>query len=163
MKGLTQVDPDDSTARRELDIEIARSVMRWPVEPYGLHNGNHDWLDDPVNYPHVEITDDPLPYTGVLLWHNPEANGVYWSPSTSIEAAMEVVEKMWRSGWSIEIVNCGKIGTVATNRTAIWYVRFIEDENDMNNWSAEAETLPEAICRAALAALKAVGAELDGN
>src|ERR1043166_22368 len=73
--------------------------------------------------------------------------------SESIEAAMQVVEKMWQTGWQMECANAHKLNTPVTENVCWWYVRFINNENDMNNWSAEAETLPEAICRAALAAI----------
>lgn len=74
--------------------------------------------------------------------------------SSSIEAAMQVVEKMWQMGWQAELVNCYMLNTPIVENVCMWYVRFIDNKNDMNNWSAEANTLPEAICRAALAAIE---------
>jgi hypothetical protein len=77
--------------------------------------------------------------------------------SESIEAAMQVVEKLWQMGWQVEMVNCHKPETLITENACWWYVRFINNENDMNNWSAEADLLPEAICHAALAAVESSG------
>jgi Phage ABA sandwich domain len=79
----------------------------------------------------------------------------HWPPySSDISAAMEVVEKMWEKGYQAEIVNHYKLNTLVADNVCIWWVRFINVENDMDNWSAESESLPEAICLAALATLK---------
>lgn len=74
--------------------------------------------------------------------------------STTIEAAMRVVEKMAQNGWQIEATNPHKLHTLVTDNIRIWCVRFINDENDLNNWSDDRDSLQEAICRAALKALE---------
>lgn len=68
--------------------------------------------------------------------------------------AMEVVEKMWHKGWQMESANRYKLNTPITENVCSWWVRFINNENDMDSWSGEADTLPTAICLAALAAIE---------
>lgn len=131
MEVLTQVDPEKLSGR-DLDAAVAERVMGWQRQP----DYNY-WMSFPAG--------ESFSLHALIAT---------WSPSESIEAAMQVVEKMWQLGWSIEMANGGKLGTLATARIVSWYVRFVEDENDLNNWSAEAETLPEAICRAALRAVE---------
>lgn len=90
------------------------------------------------------------------IWHYGNNQDGQWEPmpfSTSIEAAMQVIEKMWQTGWQVELTNNYKLNTAITENSCVWWVRFINNENDMDNWSDEADTLPEAICRAALKAV----------
>jgi Phage ABA sandwich domain len=132
---------DDQLRGRDLDVAVAENVMQWPAFPYGLHNGNRPWLENPASYPHVEICDDHLPYTGLLLWNDKDADGVYWSPSLSVDAAMQVAEKMRERGWRISIMN-----NVGCEKGPLeWSVDFARGHT-VNRLAAE---LPEAICRAA--------------
>lgn len=78
--------------------------------------------------------------------------------SESIEAAMLVVEKMWQKGWQMEAANHYTLGTLISQNSCSWWVRFINQNNDLNNWSAEGETLSEAICLAALKAMESESA-----
>jgi len=71
--------------------------------------------------------------------------------SESLEAAMQVVEKMRALGWQAILVLGRKLGTRAVDNDPIWYAEFSDDS--CNEASAESESLPEAICRAALAAI----------
>lgn len=142
---------DNQLSGRDIDVAMATKVMQWPVEPYGTHNGNHEWLNDPVNYPHAEIADDPLPYTGLLLWKDVESDGVYWSPSLSIEAAMQVLQKLRDSGeWC-----CLDIHSNYNHEWRVTLTRGTNDENDPHQPAVNVadESLPRAIC---LAAWKAV-------
>lgn len=69
--------------------------------------------------------------------------------SSSIGAAMEVVEKMRQSGWHVEISDdCERMDTA-------WFVEFTRStDTHLHTGDAGAETLPETICRAALEAIE---------
>lgn len=87
---LTQVDQNDSLGKlsgRALDAAVAERVMKW----FLIDRREMGWNP---NGPEVWATGD-------------EENPTYqlFTPSTSIEAAMEVVGKMREAGWCFEI-NC---------------------------------------------------------
>lgn len=100
--------------------------------------------------------------THVMDWHNKEnmgdawfrENGFYetghsWSPTTRIEDAWRVTEKMRSDGWEFAIYSKD------SSRKYQWDVRiFNGDKRAM----AFGETFQEAIC---LAALSAVGVEVE--
>jgi hypothetical protein len=69
---------------------------------------------------------------------------IYQPYSSSIEAAMRVVDKMRERDWYVEIANM----------STEWFVNFIYDINERIDCPAQARLLPEAICRAALAAIE---------
>jgi hypothetical protein len=98
---------------------------------------------------------DPMNRNGEPQYHMGYPHGHDFAPFYSIDiaAAFTIVEKMWPT-WQVEMVNCYKLHTLITDHVRIWYVRFIDNENDMNNWSAEADSLPEAICQAALKSIE---------
>lgn len=134
---------------RELDADVAERVMGWSVAEYGLHNGDIAWLNDPSNYPHAETADDPEPYTGLLLWMDAQAQGVYWSPSMDFAAAMRVEDR---------IAELGKQND---------YIAHLWDEvgaarDGANFWTAQnfnafwlcVHATPEQRCRAALKAVE---------
>ena len=73
-----------------------------------------------------------------------------FSPSTNIEHAMKVVEKMSKDGWEF---NCGN----NWKHNVEWMVHFISLSNGEPK-IAGANSLPEAIC---LAALGASGIEIE--
>lgn len=126
---------------RELDAAVAGHVMGWREAEHPERHGTGQWMSEyayPVYY---------------------KQNGQYiesgsFMPSEEIEAAMQVVEKMWRTGWQMESANGYKLHTRIVDNVCSWYVRFINNESDMDNWSAEADTLPLAICKAALKAIQ---------
>lgn len=68
--------------------------------------------------------------------------------STSWAAAMDVVAKMQADGWKVEMTD-DSCETIMP-----WFVSFFRsDEKHFEIHDSGAETLPEAICRAALAAV----------
>ena len=71
-----------------------------------------------------------------MLW-------VDWSPSTSIADAFEVVERVPQPA------------TLTRHDNGRWLVEFWPRTNDENYGGAEADTLPRAICEAALEAVRA--------
>ena len=129
-------------AGRELDALVAEKVMGW----HRVHDGlNERWADVNGYGAYVNRGDGTPP------------PGMFWSPSTDIAAAWQVVEHMrlrWDHGnsttdfWTIK--DCGPSG---------WRVEieFCPDHDAPIVIYAETPpTAPLAIC---LAALKAVGVE----
>lgn len=127
-------------AGRELDALVAEKVMGWSLNAHG------EWLNSDQSF------------TG---WHTNESKydpchncgrSNLWHPSTSIEAAWEVVEKM------------GGVFRMSTTLGGQYRVTFSDvtvdsysEEYDVGrkyDKEALADTAPHAIC---LAALKAVG------
>lgn len=138
----TQVDPDDSLELngRELDAAVAVRVMGEPMPP------------TPVGCPHFFNTLSPQ-----KAWHHVRdfdhgGGECKWEPepfTTSIEAAMRVVEKMRSEGWHL-IISDSDDRSVAT-----WFVDFLKKSNrHLCAGEAGADSLPLAICRAALKALE---------
>lgn len=140
---------------RELDALVAEAselpIHYYSAEGWHSHQGDHGWLGDAANYPHLTAEPDRSRF---LYWATPRDNGVEWKPSTDIASAMLVVEKMRERGWQVEIVSGYKTGSLIADNIGIWWVRFINNDDDMDNWSAENESLPRAICEAALATVK---------
>jgi|ERR1043165_4103033 hypothetical protein len=136
-------DSNKELSGRLLDIAIAERVMRWPRRD----------RDDDRNYEDTYFSAYNDGGQIVVFRGGSQRSAERWSPAQNIEAAMQVVERMWESGWQVEMVNGHKLHTHIADNVSSWYVRFINNENDMNNWSAEADTLPLAICRAALTAV----------
>jgi hypothetical protein len=144
---------------RELDAAVAERVMGWvwmsrinegsawlfPPDSKDVDTGKTGIFGEPIftrsywPYSHGSIVGPLTTYDGVS--RKSESYEPHYSES--IEAAMQVVEKMREQGWSFACTLYeGKLpyasfckGTVATSR------------------NAEADSLPEAICRAALSAV----------
>lgn len=124
-----------------------------------------------ANYPivHVEYPDGPFKHIEIEAnarnqaehrmdldrWgHSRACLDITPRYSSSIEAAKEVVNKMWQLGWQIEMANGYKLYTMVSENVCSWWVRFSNNENDMENWSADADSLEKAICLAALKTLE---------
>lgn len=142
---------------------IAEKVMSWPVltavptQHMGSahpHQGDHGWLSDPSNYPHV------LDYGNrLLLWREPDADGEEWNPVTNVAAAWEVVEWMTDHSQPDWCTFEMRRSTWWDDPTWGYDVRFGEQYNAMHQRErvAWARTAPLAICTAAL---KARGIEI---
>lgn len=111
---------------RELDAAVAEGVMGWEfISP--TRSGNRQYRNA----------------DGDMILVGESALISTWKPSESIEAAMQVVEKMREREWFVEIANT----------PTGWFVNFIYDVNERIDCPAVAQLLPEAICKAALTAL----------
>lgn len=141
---LTQVDPDDL---RELDKRVAHEVMglvpcdSWRRTNLGsaggpvlMRDGGCEHGDGSSCYPRLEIASIHGPIGGVPRY------------STRINLAMKVVEKMRERDWRVSIMN----NAGAEKSDLEWSVDFARGRI-VNRMAA---TLPEAICRAALAAME---------
>ena len=74
-------------------------------------------------------------------------NSIYWHPTSNIEQAMMVVDRMRGLGYRVKI----------ESTKDEWNITFIpKGVSDCQAGWVECETMQEAICQAALAALKAV-------
>lgn len=113
---------------RELDAAVAERVMGWQRQP----DYNY-WMSFPAGES--------------FKLHKLIAN---WRPSESIEAAMEVVTVLVENvaaGWTVEI----RSDDERTDKK--WFVEFVTgDQAFLYTGEGASESLPEAICRAALAA-----------
>jgi hypothetical protein len=128
-------------AGREMDALVATKAMGWSLITVGEHQGDHDWLDDPQNHPHVlDLTHSLVRFAA------PFKDGEKWSPSDDMAAAWEVVEKMRGLGWWLTFKN----DVVDWNEAT-----FGLPGNEGITYCAVAETPELAICRAALKAMAA--------
>lgn len=114
-----------------IDREIAEKVMGWIMS-----TGSVDPESD-------------------LVWVDANKNEIAylcsdWSPSTNIQHAMEVEAEMCRKGYRINIQHFDPDGS--------WIVFFAKYTSNLDEarWEHISESLPEAICLAALAALSAI-------
>lgn len=136
-----------SEPNRELDAQIAEKVMglkirfECPTLPQLRVEGG--WLA-PDDY--LLLNDDGSVKTGIALPGGPIRIAVPHY-SSDISAAMEVTEKMIAAGWW---AGMGKDDELSDKE---WYAEFYRRRVTQRGW-AEAETLAEAIC---LAALKSIG------
>lgn len=119
---------DEMPAGPDLDVLIAEKVMGWKLE--GVFH------------------DDPDEWEG---WRDAEGQGGYASPpsySTAIEAAWDVLEKMHngesRFHWSISSDNICDFSPFGPNDSPIYR-------------APRCESVPLAICRAALKAVEGEG------
>ena len=135
---------------RERDALIAEKVLRIPILVYigdkHPHQGDHQWLDDPANYPHITDNGKHLSY-----WHEPDTDGVAWSPSADIGAAFLVIHHMRELGWSYAIYDFHKVES--GRNLGDHLVCFI---NHSGSPAVNGHTLEDTICRAALRALGAL-------
>lgn len=142
-------DSNKELAGRELDAAIAERVMGRRVVWFDrLDSHDGEWSQSgPLE------TKEECRFRPVAYWQNQEGQSLWevrkWSPSDSISAAMEVVEKMNADGWSFACTLYeGKLPYASfCKRTAA------------SSRNAEAESLPVAICRAALLAVESVKGE----
>jgi hypothetical protein len=149
---------------RELDVAVAEHVMGWREDidrDYSPPQIN--WVAQNGAYERVKY--DPRNSENVNSWG--------WQPSKSIADAMQVVEKMRERGFGVRVEDSRTVN--ASRRTEYdrvlqdggWQVGFLEPEREDYNavidgkvcygarqiFSVTAATLPEAICRAALAVM----------
>lgn len=143
---MTPEDIDKLEAGRELDALIAERVMgwKWCASPNTFKPGRpwRRWLAEP--YRNMPVWDGvtEMPIDGLF---DEESNVLYYS--TDIAAAWEVVEKL-RETWPVVLVTVGPKHydvEINTDKGSPSHYRLVED--------AQAETLPLAICRAALKAI----------
>jgi hypothetical protein len=133
------LDIDKLEAGRELDALVAEKLMGWPLRPY----------NDPDDVrPCFNLLDGQR---GLLVWEQKGKSGWWFSPSTNIAAAWEVLGRLtwqWEMGY-----DPGGWGEVKV---------FVWDESEGEfatvgatfNHPGEA---PLAICLAALKAVEAKG------
>lgn len=128
LSGQAVEPPIAGLADRELDAAVAERVMEWQRGRNSQTPGRVIWFN--TNDDRLEVAIGDSGWIGC------------WRPSRDIAAAMEVVEKMRNDGWSFACTLYeGKLPYASfCKRTAA------------SSRNAEASTLPEAICRAALAA-----------
>lgn len=122
----TQADKDDRLQKlsgRNLDAAVAERVMGWQRQP----DYNY-WMSFPAG--------ESFKLHALIAT---------WRPFESIEAAMEVVEKVRERGYQVSIRSWE--GAVPWSVKFILYTSREEVEED-------GDSLPEAICRAALAAIE---------
>lgn len=126
MMAISKVNEDtELVAGRELDALIAEHVMGWQRKAKGIMHGKSQviFVDAQDNSYTIEC--------GCVEDFN---------PSTDIAAAMEVVEKLYKRNILVSMF-----------QAQCWNVAF--DENEKCVGSDSADSLPKAICRAALQAI----------
>lgn len=124
-------------AGEEMDRAVAEKVMGWIL--YGDRFGWGTWT---------------LPQGDIIKTQSlKKMAGPDWSPSKSIVAAWEVIEKMGLLGWTTDVQWKGDARDYA--RTA--EVSMSTWESTYRSAHAASDTAPLAICRAALAALLSLG------
>ena len=136
-EGITRLEPG-----RELDRLVAERVMGWRL-----------WESSrPIHW--AEERDGCYIHTG---WN---VNGLahsrpVWSPSTDITAAWAVVEHLLRRGLFLDIYSPRQNGAPDwLEDLDRWVVVICDWKHEAGLARAEAETLPLAICLAALEAVK---------
>lgn len=143
---------------KDLDVQIAKQIMGWGVEPHtenqtGAHHphqGDHDWLSNSENYPHISVLG-----RGQLLlfWRKPDVDAVPWSPSTNMAQAKEVIAVMFEKlHYSCRMVYVhGEQSAAAFYTSSFGALEVIEETMNIKGYGW-ANSLEEAICKAALAA-----------
>ena len=139
------------TAGRELDALVAEKVMGWQRFPYVLPGaGQHVDGDVVERWGATTVTVNYCPPGRV---HVSTIRTVPFY-STSIDAAWTVVEKLRDTNASVELSAYRhevKDDVPLLNRVAVWGGNAIGMETKVAETTAE--TMPLAICRAALAAV----------
>lgn len=124
------------TSLREIDARVAALIE--PMPPLAHCRSMHDTVSPLGAWVHTHIHE-----------HGDECEVVPRVFSSDIALALKVVEKMQANGWE------SRIGTHSYGPR--WMVEMFEtNDNLTRRETAQSDSLPEAICRAAL---KAVGAE----
>lgn len=132
------IEIEEELSGKELSLAVDERVMGWQRNPNGMMHGTPQ---------------------EVLVQENGHTRSVYcgcaedWNPAESIEAAMEVVEKIGfdPTGYAQTAINLS-LFSIHRYPDGSWLAHFSGELKG----KAYAPTLPEAICRAAL---KAVGSE----
>lgn len=122
--------PDiDSLSDRALDAAVAEKVMEWKPEK-GFHTRRDCWrIDDRAQI---------IAHGGnIIMAEN-------WKPSSDWSAAALVVERMREMGWRFW---CG-----ASNEDGRWVAQF---STESGAFYVYGETMPTAVCRAAMKAREA--------
>lgn len=120
---------------REIDARIAEQVMGWKRVSHPMKLGKGKFFEHPIRC--IEIENPILP-----------GNLVGYRPSFSIADAFTVVEKMRQEGWHCQMQGWHPMWSVVFHHPGSWLVDAFED-------SGHSESLPLAICQAALCAIKA--------
>ena len=118
----------DHVAGRELDALVAEKVMGWKVDNEHPYTTYYDGID--------------------FMGSNCEDDQAYWSPSTDIAAAWQVVEKMRERGYDTCVSNGER------PPPNVWEAEIYVYPGGLGGGCEKADTAPLAIC---LAALKACG------
>lgn len=127
---------DKELSGRELDITMAERVMCWP---------RHD-NDDDRDYSETYFSAYNDGGQIVVFHEGSQRKAERWSPTQSIEAAMQVVEKMQERGWE------SRIGTHSFGPR--WMIEMYHTKDNLTRReSATSDSLPECISRCALAAI----------
>lgn len=116
----------------QIDLRVLNEVLVWPEK--------HAEDKDPPDYPSFEVVKDKI-----VLYLEPGKIRQGWSPSTSFDDAMEVAWELEQRGFKLEP------NYTDENRYGI-FVRF--GLPGLETQGQYAKTLPLAICRAALSAMK---------
>jgi hypothetical protein len=111
---------------RELDAAVAERIMGWQRQ-----DGYNYWMS-------FSSSGETFKLHALIAT---------WKPSESIEAAMEVVEKMRRDHFRFAC------NDRCDPESGEWWAEFATLEYERGG-QASAGTLPEAVCRAALAAIE---------
>ena len=132
--GLLKTQEIESLAGRELDVAIAERVMGLvPCQSEQHELGAKFYAERPC---HAQ-PDSPTKGGETSLY------------STDIGAAMQVVERLRASNWYVTLSN----GDERAGKE--WFVEFLRSDGKyLYNGEADCDSLPEAICRAALKAVK---------
>ena len=139
------MDKREMKAGRELDALVAEKVMgwipswgNWWMAGYGEMNCS---LDKATEWSFE--AEKGVEYRGKKYQSIPLHR---WCPSTDISAAWEIVEKMREVGYFIRLADQDEF-----IRARFYNPNFLPDEKSL--WIV-AETVPEAICKAALLAME---------
>jgi hypothetical protein len=139
------LDVDSLEAGLELNALLAERIMGWPVAHYIKGKRYPGFNPKTINY--YESTDNIKRTDFSSDWS-------YWSPSTNIKDAWDIVEKLramgdghftllafttnWRAGWD------------TPEREDVYGKEFLDERYGFGRFVV-ADTAPLAICRAALA------------
>ena len=117
---------------RELDALVAEKVMGWTLVTDIVKNCSGQWFDSNGG--------------GTRSEHG-------WHPDTSISDAWLVVEEMRKRGFGVNIVS-PNVDTTSQPRPTDWIV-WVEREDGVSSVASwRCDSAPEALCRAALEAVK---------
>ena len=134
---------------RELDERVAREVMGW------LRWDNSDDWNGPEG-----VTFFAVDTNWMTVYKDGAENPTdYFSPSTDIAAAMSVLDCFSDGPWSITRSDHPSAKDAPYN---VYIARHRGGHSSrLDNYEAEAETLPLAICKASLAALSAINSSTE--
>ena len=141
-----------SLTPRERDALVAEKVMGWVIDPGACHDDPTEihtaFLFDPAQYPDA--------YPSVSHGLRPERSDQFVPHyTTQIARAWEVVEKMQSMNHQQDIhIQClhGKWDV------SMCHFERNEEQMEWGDWTINAPTAPEAICKAAL---RAVGVKIE--